>query len=353
MKNVSAYFPDPIKEYDLDPDDPQAQDALEKLRVHIDAIKPVWRTNLQTDWFDLLDSKFKTLMHPYDFDKAPDGSGWVIQMICHHYNPYPTTRDQFALDPKDPKRTDFGPYQFITEKVLNKLNSPYLRLFGVHHVALAWMTEDREWTSDKGAQHNNLASNSVPVLDRAAAPKEAAGGGGGAGPVGGMAQGMERMMAMNQSGQNAMRAGQNAGAAGTMGMMRMGGMGAGGGMMGPGMGMGKASEEELKKLKKLTRTDFLLQFVWQPPKPEELPKTPEERDAKVKEISDKMTEAQKNNPAVTIPKGEEIEAASREKSKQVDSAISNALGGGAPGAPGAPAGAAPPAAPATKGAPGP
>ena len=106
----------------------------------------------------------------------------MIQIVCHHYNPYPTTRDQFALDPKDPKRTDFGPYQFITEKVLNKLNSPSLRLFGVHHVALAWMTEDREWTTEKGAQHNNLASNTVPLLDRASPPAAEAGGAAAAAP---------------------------------------------------------------------------------------------------------------------------------------------------------------------------
>ena len=54
-----------------------------------------------------------------------------------------------------------------------------------------------------------------------------------------------------------------------MGMMRHDGHG----WMG---GMGRLSEEEAKKLKTLTRTDFLLQFVWQPPKPEELPKTAED-----------------------------------------------------------------------------
>ena len=75
-----------------------------------------------------------------------------------------------ALPVDDPKRTDFGPYQFITEKVLKKLNSPSLRLFGVDHIALAWMAEDKEWTTEKGSQHNNLASNTVPLLDRAAPP---------------------------------------------------------------------------------------------------------------------------------------------------------------------------------------
>ncbi len=180
LRTISAYFPDPVKEYHLNPDDPSAQETLEKLRVHIDGIKPVWRTNLQTDWFDQLNPKFKTLMHPYDFDTAPSGEGWVVQIICHHYNPYPKSK-QLALDPKDPKRTDFGPYEFITEKVLSKLNSPMLRLFGIHHVALAWMDEERDWTTDKGSQTNNLASNTVPLLDRASPPVADAGAAAGGG----------------------------------------------------------------------------------------------------------------------------------------------------------------------------
>ncbi len=169
------------------------------------------------------------------------------------------------------------------------------------------------------------------------------------------------MMRMMAGASAAMQGQQKSQMGGGMGMGNMM-MRAGGGMsaadmagrMGGGMGglIGKQSQEELKKnLKTLTRTDFLLQFVWQPPKPEELPKDDEERAARIKELSDKMTEAQKNNPAVVIPKAEEIEAVSREKSKQVDSALSNALGaGGQPGAPaaqgapvgGAPAGAVPP-----------
>ena len=43
--------------------------------------------------------------------------------------------------------------------------------------------------------------------------------------------------------------------------------------------------EAKKKLKTLTRTDFLLQFVWKPPKPDEQPKTDEEREAKIKDWS--------------------------------------------------------------------
>ena len=83
--------------------------------------------------------------------------------------------------------------------------------------------------------------------------------------------------------------------------------------------------EAKKQLKTLTRTDFLLQFVWKPPKPEEQPKTEEEAEAKIKEIVDKMTEAEKNNPAVTMPKVEDIQAASLKKSEELDARIQSAL----------------------------
>ena len=138
--------------------------------------------------------------------------------------------------------------------------------------------------------------------------------------------------------------------------------------MGMGMGMGNpmADAESKKNLKTLTRTDFLLQFIWQPPKPEEQPKTDEERDAKIKEIIEKVTEAEKKNPAVTMPKVEDLQAASLKKTEELDAKIQSALtpvapggAGGVPG-PGTPgfgtspagAGTAPggAAAPATKGA---
>ncbi len=178
LKIISRYFPDPVRDYGLDEDSPEDQDDIEKLRVHIDAIKPVWRNDLKTEWFDELDPNFKRLMHPYDaINNPPTGEGWVIQLVCHHYNPYPK-REQLALG-DDPKRTDFGPYQFLTEKVLNRLNSPSLRLFGVDHIALAWMAEDTEWTTEKGIQHNNLASTTVPLLDRASSKAAPSGGGAG------------------------------------------------------------------------------------------------------------------------------------------------------------------------------
>ena len=109
------------------------------------------------------------------------------------------------------------------------------------------------------------------------------------------------------------------------------------GMMGrEGMMSGRLTDAEAKKqIKTLTRTDFLLQFVWKPVKPEDLPKTDEEQKTKVKELVDKMVEAQKNHPAVTIPKLEDIQAASLKKSKEIDSQLEKALSpGGAPGTPG-------------------
>ncbi len=351
LSTLSAFFPDPVAEYHLNPDDPSTQDELEKLQVHIDAIKPVWRTDLKAEWFDLLpDKNLKNLMHPYDLKNEPSGEGWVIQLVCHHYNPYPSL-DQRKLDVNNPKRVEFGPFGFITEKILKKLNDPNLRLYGVSHVALAWMTPDKEWTSEKGMSTNNLASSTVVLLDRAS-PKAAEGeGGGGGGMMGG--KGMESMMSRMGGGMGAMagQAGSRGGGPGGMAMGMESMMSRMGGGMGGMMGMNKMSEAETKaKLKTLTRTDFLLQFVWVRKKPDELPKTPEERLEKLKAMVASMHEEEKNHPAVQIPDEAAIIAASLKQSAAIDSALSKeasgpAAAGAAAGAPAGPGfGPAPPAA---------
>ena len=69
-------------------------------------------------------------MHPIDSGTTPSGEGGSSRSSATT-----TTRirraDQLALPATDPRRTDFGPNQFLTDKVLRKLNDPRLRLFGV------------------------------------------------------------------------------------------------------------------------------------------------------------------------------------------------------------------------------
>jgi type IV pilus assembly protein PilM len=358
LKTVSAYFPDPVRDNGLDPDDPESQDELEKLRVHIDAIKPVWRTDLKTEWFDELDATYKKLMLPYDVANPPSGEGWVIQLVCHHYNPYPE-KAQRDLPLRDPRRTDFGPYQFIIEKVLTALNDPHIRLFGVNHVALAWMARDPEWTSEKGSQNNNMASNTVPLLDRAAPSAGEGGGGGsvsmrgggGASMMGGAGGGMERMKSLASAQVGAAKGGGYGDMMGRMqgNMMNRGAMGGGTNRM--------AGADAKKDVKFLTRTDFLLQFVWIPTKLGDQPPTKEELEAQLKAEADKVAEAEKNFQADTSTKLEEaIEADSLKKSQAIDSALSKAMrtepSSGIPGVPGAaPSSGAPGFAPAPAGVP--
>jgi type IV pilus assembly protein PilM len=85
----------------------------------------------------------------------------------------------------------------------------------------------------------------------------------------------------------------------------------------------------------LTRTDFLLQFVWVPAKPGALPQTPEELKTKLADEEKKLTEAEKAYAAdtPTAKLEEAIEAESMKKSQQFDSALDKALtGANAPGA---------------------
>jgi type IV pilus assembly protein PilM len=179
------------------------------------------------------------------------------------------------------------------------------------------------------------------------------GGGGTSGGYGGMSSG--GMM----GGKGAME-----------GMMR-GMMGGGmGGMFGAGMA-GRADAEAKKKIKTLTRTDFLIQFLWKPPAPDDLkiPEDPEKRKAKedeltakVKDFIDKMKEAEKTNSVVTIPSAEEIEKASKQKTSELESALTKAIStiansaaaapGAAPTVPGAATPGAPPVAPGVPAAPG-
>jgi type IV pilus assembly protein PilM len=244
-----------------------------------------------------------------------------VQIVGHHYNPNPTGDE---LKVPEAKRVALGPYAYIVKRIIPRLNDPRLRVYGMSHVTLAWATIDRNWTSDTGSQTNNLSSKTVPLLERAAPQQESSGG-------------MEGMMAgMMPKGMGGMGGGMMGGGMGMPGMdPRMMGM------MGGGMGMpGATSKEEEKKLVKLTRTDFLIQFVWVPKKPDELPKTKEEFKAKYDEEAKKLVEAQKGQTEVRIDEAG-LEKVSLEETKRVESALAKPAG-----APGAPAGAPPtPAAP--------
>ncbi len=250
----------------------------------------------------------------------------MIQLVCHHYNPNPKTREQRDLAPTDkPKRTDFGPYQFITDKILTTLNKPEIRLFGVHHVALAWLDIDADWTSEKGSQNNNMSSNTVPLLDRAA-PKAEGGGESVAGGVGIKAGRSGALSGMNAAMASQMKMG-NAGSdqIAKMGASMRGNM-AGMGMMGMNR---KASAKEKDQIKTLTRTDFLLQFVWVPVKPADQPKTDEERKTKLADEVKNLNDAKKDyTPESPVKIQEAIEAESRKKSEAFDSALSGKAGGG-------------------------
>ena len=314
---ISAYFPNPEKEYRLDADDPADQDTLEKLRVHIDAIKPVWRTDLKAEWFDMLDTTYKKLMHPYDVANPPEGEGWVIQLVCHHYNPTPSM-SQLKFPVTDPRRVEFGPYQYITEKVLKTFSDPRLRLFGVKNVALAWLVPEKNWTTEKG----NLSSNTVPLLARASAPAGEGGGGGGrnAGRHGWWRQGQgddgwhgpDAWWQMGRGGQGGMYAGGREERA----------------WASHGTDDGHARHDgRHRPLRRPRESEAQVPDPYRlldpvrlaAAQPEQQPQTDEDRAAKLKELVDKMVEAEKNNPAVTMPKLEEIEAASLKASQQIDS----------------------------------
>ncbi len=318
LKTIGDYFPDPVRDYKLDPSKPENQHKLDTLRVHIDAIKPVWRTDLAKEWFDdpaVLKPEFKNLMHAVDRGTPPTGEGWVVQVVGHHFNPLPTTKEEQAKP--EGARTEFGPYGYLVKKIIPMLNDPRLRFYGVHHVALAWMVSDRKWTTEKGAQNNGLASTTVPILARAAAPVSAEGSGVSGG--GGMLPPGPPLGAPPNLGSSA--------------SMMMPGMYAASGLQQP-------AASDTSKLTTLTRTDFLIQFVWQPKKAEDKPKTEEDLHKAIDEERKKLVDAQKNKSEVNISEVA-IENASRAQSKVVEGVIEKAAKAPTGLAPGAPPAAAP------------
>ena len=128
LQQVNAHLPDPVRDYKLDPNKAADQPKLDRLRVHIDAIKPVWRKDVAADWFNsALRADFKNLMHQIDRATPPSGEGWIVQIVGHHYNPNPTA-EELKLPPG--QQTAFGPYQYLTRKILPSLLDPALRLKG-------------------------------------------------------------------------------------------------------------------------------------------------------------------------------------------------------------------------------
>jgi type IV pilus assembly protein PilM len=336
LQRFNMFLPNPVRDFKLDPNNPKDQPLLDKLRVHIDAVKPVWRTDVATGWFDTLPELSKSFMHPLDRTTGPTGPGWVIQLIGHHYNP--------PMSKNGDRETDLGPLPFMAQKVLPRLWDPLLRQFGVSHATITYLIIDKNYTSDKEAASNGLASN-VPLLARADAPAEggAAGGEVGGASAGGMQASSygDGMYAATSHNREMMQARAGASSGGPMDVY------------GRGMGPGGISADASKNVTTLVRSDFVIQLVWKPLKAEDTLKD-------VKEIQDELNKAQeltKGSIQAASVSEADLEKASQAASERARQAMENAIkaaSGPAPGttpataAPAAGASPVPAPAPATK-----
>jgi type IV pilus assembly protein PilM len=334
LQVLNNTLPDPAAEYNLNPANPNDVKVLDKLRVHIDRIKPVYRTDVAGGWFTdpkYFPDAFKATLHPLDRPggkEPPTGEGWIVQIVGHHYNPYPKDAAERAIPLDSPKRREFGPYDFITHKILPKFQSADLRVLGIHHAAMTWWKPDPNWTTDKGAASTATVAT---LLDRATPAASATGAAGGSSGPGSMAPGLmsggdPRMGSMAPGGsQYSMMTGADP---------RMGG------------GMSGAAKDKKAPVVTLTRTDFLIQFIWQPP-------TPEKPAKSIEEIRKALADAEndpKNLEAIRAFDSSKIEKQLQEVSEKGSAAVEAAKAAkqnpGAPGAPGAPGFPAPGIAPA-------
>jgi type IV pilus assembly protein PilM len=319
LQVLNNTLPDPAAEYNLNPANPNDVKVLDKLRVHIDRIKPVYRTDVVASWFKdatNFPDKFKVTLHPLDREGSKEvlapGEGWIVQIVGHHYNPYPDDAERKL--PVE-QRKFHGPYEFITRKILPKFQSADLRALGIHHAAMTWWNIDPIWTTDKGAASTKTVAT---LLDRATPPAAAAGAAGGA-PGGGMGDprgsGPGSMMPGSSGSQYSQMMGSDP---------RMGGSGM----------MGGTAKDKKAPVVTLTRTDFLIQFIWQPP-------TPEKPAKSIEDIRKALAEAEndpKNLEAIRAFDSSKIEKQLQEVSEKGSAAAEAAKAKQAPsGATGFPA----------------
>jgi type IV pilus assembly protein PilM len=274
-----------------------------------------------------LEQQWKDTMHPYDRANPPSGAGWVIQIVGHHYNPSPRVRKEDLS--KRELAFAKGPAAYIQQIILPSLMRPYLRInAGIHHPAMTWFNPDKDWTTDKGL------AGVLPAPMLAKDQPKASESDSASGDMGKM------MAAMGNSGgmMGGMGKGKDAGAGGMMGMA---------GMMGN-MGMMGTPKAKPGDVKSLTRTDFKIEFVWQPPKPEDLPKDEAEAKTKVEELVKKMDEEEAKQKGSIKPLDEDALASlskkrTEEAIKKIETDIEAMNKAAAPAANGAPAGGNTPA----------
>ncbi len=303
---------DPTGQTKLDPDVPDQRRIIDRLRVHIDAIRPVWESDLGK-WYDDLSDPAKNVMHPYDRDPAhkPTGEGWIVQIVGHHFNPSEHGGGKNADLPV--KGVDYGPLTFLNKVVLPRLSSPRFRAFGFNHPTYTWVNIDKTWVGDRETPGGNRLASNAPILARNITPPAGeSGAGGGIGMMGSLARGgMGSMGGMGGMG-GGLAMPPPAGMAGMGGMMADLARGGGPGAGGPGMMMGRmpgmagmpggAGQPEPQTR---TRTDFKIEMLWTPPTDaKSQPQTKSEMDEAVAKIWTDMQESAKNVRGVVNPPDE-------------------------------------------------
>ena len=285
IQTALGALPNPARELaasdpNFDPAAPINAPIIGMLRVHVDKLVPVYREDLSAEWFDTIDNQWKETMHPLDRDKGPSGPGWVIQLVGHHYNP---SRNAKNLTARQKEKAE-GPLKYLRDVVLPRFSAPAMRLFGINHATLTWYHADPQWTTQKGA-----SGVAPPPLREKAVAKTEGGGEGGGGDMAAM------MGVMGKMGGMGMKKMDGGGEGGMMGMP--GGMGGMAGMMGggkKGMGgmAGGAGKSTDKDISYLTRTDFIIEFAWQPLKRSDAPKDEDDYRTKLDDIKKSLTEAE-------------------------------------------------------------
>ena len=168
LKVINDHMPDPAAEYHLDPKIPMDVKILDRLRVHVDKIKPVLPDpTSNTEWFSTnIERKLQgDICIPLDRKEAPGGRRLDYPDPLPPLQPDPDRRDTMKL-PDSAQRKSFGPYNYIVHQGFAR-DSPAadLRALGGHHAALTWMaTPTRTGPSEMGSgRKRDLSSAAHPA----------------------------------------------------------------------------------------------------------------------------------------------------------------------------------------------
>ena len=189
---ISGFFPDP--ERGIRAGSQRARSPRTPSRNSASTSTPSSRcgARISSEWFTETRPEVQDAdaSHRRKERAAPTGEGWIVQLVCHHYNPYPdlTNREPGTAD-ADPRRTVAGPLVRFNSSRIRCYRSSISRAPPLRRppIAVAWLDREPSGPPKRGPEQQQPGEQTrCPLLDRASVPPGTGdSGSSGGGAVGG------------------------------------------------------------------------------------------------------------------------------------------------------------------------